>query len=381
MRILFVLENYHPFIGGAEVLFKNLCEGLSGRGHEITVLTTRHRGTAERESINGVNVIRINVPRSGARYWFTFLSIGAAIRLALRADIVHTTTYNGAFPAWLAARMAGKKCVITVLEILGKHWKEMMAMNALISWLHRFLEKIIVRLPFNHIVAISQYTSSCLQELGVGSRRISVIYPGIDYNLFDRSKADRASIRNKLGIGDEFIYFYYGRPGISKGVEYLVKAIPLVSGKIMNSRLVMLLAHEPKDGYERIRSMIDSMGMSDRVLLLDPVPRDQLPSYVAAADCVVVPSISEGFGFSAAEACALGVPVVASNIASLPEVVSGKHLLVEPRNPQAIAFAVEAVYNSKVNFTDHKTFKWSDCVDQYERLNSRLSGAVQGENR
>ena len=58
--------------------------------------------------------------------------------------------------------------------------------------------------------------------------------------------------------------------------------------------------------------------------------RSELQSYIAASDCIVVPSLSESFGFAAAEACAMGKPIVASNVASLPEVVSARFILIEP---------------------------------------------------
>lgn len=379
MKTLFILENYYPHIGGAEVLFRNLCEGLAARGHEITVVTTHQPGTPKREVLGGVELIRITTPHRAARYWFTFLAIGSAIRLAPRYDLIHTTTYNGAFPAWLAARLSGKKCVITVLEIIGEHWKEMTGMNFVISWLHRFLERRVVSLHFDRYIAISEYTAACLRRSVTDSSKIMVIYPGIDYALFDPAKADRTGIRKSLGIGNEFIYLYYGRPGISKGADYLVQAVPLISGKIGNSKLIMILASEPADGYEQVKKWITALKIQDRVKILDPVPRQQLPSYIAAADCVVVPSLSEGFGFSAVEACAMEIPVVASNVASLPEVVSGKHVLVVPRSPQAIALGVEAVYNNRANSTGKKSFKWADCIKQYEKLGSRLSGAAEGD--
>ncbi len=367
MRILFVLENYYPFIGGAEVLFKNLCEGLADKGNDITVITTRLPGTPEKERIHKVSVIRVRTPRKASRYWFTFLAIPLSIRLAGRADIIQTTTYNGALPALIAAKVRHKKCIITVHEIIGRRWKEMPGMNVISARLHRLLEMVIVRFPFDRYIAVSQFTANCLNNLGINTRKIQAIYNGIDYVLFDPAKTDRDTIRKKLGIRDEFACLYYGRPGISKGVEYLVRAVPLISERISNSRFILLLAHEPSDGYEHVRRLIDKLGIQDRIILVDPVPRDQLPSYIAAADCVVVPSLSEGFGFSAAEACAMGVPVVASNVASLPEVVSGKYMLIEPKSPQAIALGVEAVYNNEATLSEKKIFGWPDCIKQYEK--------------
>jgi D-inositol-3-phosphate glycosyltransferase len=368
MRILFVLENYYPFIGGAEVLFKNLCEGLAERGNDVRVITTLIPGTPEKETINKVNIIRVRTPRKASRYWFTFLAVPLSVRLAGQADIVHTTTYNGALPALIAAIVKHKKCVITVHEIIGRRWNEMPDMSAISAWLHRLLEFIIARLPFDRYVAVSHYTADCLNKLNMNMRKILVIYNGIDYVLFDPSRSDRDTVRENLNICNRFAYLYYGRPGVSKGVEYLVQAVSLISEKITNSRLILLIAHEPSDRYENVRGLISKLGVQDRIILIDPVPRDQLPSYIASADCVVVPSLSEGFGFSAAEACAMGVPVVASDVASLPEVVSGEYVLVEPKSPQAIALGVEAVYNKKVTCSERKIFRWSDCIDQYEKL-------------
>ena len=369
MKILFVLENYYPFIGGAEVLFKNLCEGLAGRGHNVTVLTSLLPGTLPAENINGVAVRRIRLPSRGRRYWFSFAAIPQAVKLAGQADFVHTTTYNGAFPAWLAARLRKKPVIITVLEIIGPLWSKLEGMNKLSSFLHRLLERMIIGLPFDRDIAISRYTAGCLQLYGVKDDRISTIYPGINYSLFNPVTARGKLVRKQLDIADDqFVYMYFGRPGISKGIDYLIKAVPLIATVIANSRLLLILSREPADGFQRVISLIKDMDIGDRVILIDPVPRDVLPDYIAASDCVVVPSLSEGFGFTAAEACAMGVPVVASNIASLPEVVSGKYVLIRPGDHVAIGDGVSAVYNKRYITSDTIMFLWERSITDYITL-------------
>src|SRR5207248_9511256 len=104
---------------------------------------------------------------------------------------------------------------------------------------------------------------------------------------------------------DDFVYLYYGRPGISKGVEYLVAAIPLVRRRLPSSRAVLIIAREPADRYRSIVRRIRELNLDAAVRVLDPRPRSDLADYVGSADCVVVPSLSEGFGFTAVEACAL----------------------------------------------------------------------------
>ena len=118
--------------------------------------------------------------------------------------------------------------------------------------------------------------------------------------------------------------------------------------------------------------MIKELGVKDNVILHDPVSHKELPSYVKTADCVVVPSLAEGFGFTAAEACAMGKPVVASNTTSLPEVVSGKYVLVKPRSPEGIASGVEMAYNKKYIKTKLKKFLAEDNIKNYLKLYKEL---------
>lgn len=374
MKVLFVLENYFPFIGGAETLFKHVCEGLAARGHEVTVITGIQPGAPVFENINGVAIHRVKCPRRGMRYWFTFLAIPLAFKLAKRADIIQTTTYNGAVPAWLSSRLRGKKCVITVHEVIGEGWRSMMGMGRFKAWLHQTLERVIVTLPFDRYISVSGYTGERIERYGVRRDRVTVVYNGIDYEMFDPLRARGQAVREKLGLKDNFVYLSYGRPGISKGLEYLIRAIPLITEKAPHARLLMILGRQPVEGYKKITDLIRSTGVADRLTLLDPVPREELSSYIAAADCVVVPSISEGFGFTAIEACAMGKPVVASNVASLPEVISGTSVLVEPANPAAIACGVDTVYRGNAVRTPEKRFPWSVCVEGYEKVYFELTG-------
>jgi len=374
MNILFVLEYYPPHVGGAEVLFKILCEGLASKGHDITVVTLRLPNTPAFEVINNVKVHRMKAPNKGARYWFTFLSIPKVFQLSRQADLIHTTTYNGAFPAWLAGKLRRKICVITVHEVFGSHWGELVGMSWISAKLHQLLERLIVALSFHKYISVSRYTVNCLIRFGVSPQKIAVVHSVIDYDLFNPEKTDGKVVRQKLGLSNEFVYMYYGRPGISKGVEYLVQAAPLIKKKIPNSKLLLILANDPKDRYENIKHMIKDLDIKDSVILLEPVSRNVLPNYIAVADCVVVPSLSEGFGLTAAEACAMGKPVVASNVASLPEVVSGKYVLVEPRSSEAIAEGVERVYKGETENSSRKIFSCDECVEGYLRVYQELVG-------
>ncbi len=76
-------------------------------------------------------------------------------------------------------------------------------------------------------------------------------------------------------------------------------------------------------GYQRLINIIRELKISKQTIFHPPVKWAEIPAYIKAADCVIVPSLAEGFGFAAAETCAMDVPLVATNTTSLPEVVSG----------------------------------------------------------
>lgn len=368
MKIVFVCEYYPPHIGGVEIVFNQLAQGLAKEGHDCHVVTCKLPGTSDYEEIEQVKIHRVKVPSKGDRYWFTFLAIPKVFTLAKGVDLIHTTTFNGAFPAWVVSKLLRKKCVITVHEVWCPLWTSLAHMSWFSAQLHQFLERAIISLPFDKHISISKYTRDRLRSSGIKDEKSAIIYNGIDYELFNPSRADGEKIRKKLQLESEFIYMYYGRPGASKGLEYLILAIPIISKEIPNSRSLLILANDPKERYEHIKRMINDLNIEDKVVFLAPVPRDELPSYIEAADCVVIPSLSEGFGFTAGEACAMEKPVVASNVASLPEVVSGKYVLVEPRNPEAIAKGVEKVYRGETENSRRKIFSWDECVRKYLKV-------------
>src|SRR3989344_192764 len=147
MRVLFVLENYMPHVGGAEIVFKNLAESFAEKGFHVDLITHRLKNTKTFEVMNGVRVHRVRCFDS--RYLFTFFSIPLVIRLAKKADIIHTTTFNGAPPAWVGARLAGKKCIITVHEVWVNRWRQLTDHSFVSAFIHNFLEKMIYFLPFD----------------------------------------------------------------------------------------------------------------------------------------------------------------------------------------------------------------------------------------
>ena len=140
MKILFILELYYPNIGGIEKLFKSLAEKLVEQGYEVTVITTRFRKDLPvREEINGVHIKRL---RMSSRFLFTFFGVFSMLKEARHCDIIHTTSYNAAFPARIAGWITGKKVIITFHEVWGKLWFRLPYTNSISKILYYTYEKL-----------------------------------------------------------------------------------------------------------------------------------------------------------------------------------------------------------------------------------------------
>lgn len=341
-RFLFVLEHFPPYIGGVETLFGHLVTKLVSQGHDVKVVTSKIAGTASREVWNGATIVRVATPPFFVRYAFTLLAIPHAIRHARGVDIVHTTLYNAAPAGWFAAKFSGACSVLSVLEVFGPQWHALPGMGRVSAILHRLFEWAALRLPFDHFVCISEFTRDRLVSMIRTPReRTSVVYPAVDYSFWNRDRFTPAPLRKELGLSDDcFVYLYFGRPGVSKGVEYLIDAAALVAPKMPNSRLVLILGKDPQTQVRRIRARIEHHGLSEHVVLVDPLPREKLATWLLAADCIVVPSISEGFGYSAVEAAAIGCKVIATRGHSVEEVIPEGAIFVPARDPEALANAI-----------------------------------------
>lgn len=181
-----------------------------------------------------------------------------------------------------------------------------------------------------------------------------------------------AELRQELGLEGTYSVLYFGRPGISKGLEYLIDALPMAAREIPNLKAVLIVSGDDKERSDSMRNKIRETGMENRIVWIPGVKYVELREHLSAVDAVVVPSLVEGFGFSAAETCALGKNLVYSNAAALPEVVFGNVVPAEPANPADIARAIVDMRNGKGQDISRKTFSWDSNVEALENIYANI---------
>ena len=370
LRLLYVLDNYWPNVGGAERGFKALCEGMVRRGHSVTVLTSRLAGTPPEETVGGVKIVRVG--RNDNRYVFSAMGIAPACRLAAEADIVHSGTFNAAPVASIAGMLTRKPTVLTVFETWIGRWRDFSDFPSWKATLHDVAERAIFAFPFDRYIGISHSTSRRIAEVVPLARdRTSTVYFDFDPAPWREAIPDR-SIRDRLTQHDAFLIVGYGRPGTSKGFAYLVDAFHAIRERVPHARMALVLNQTPQ--YARALEELKARA-PDGVTFVPSLPFRDLISLVSSANCVVVPSLTEGFGYTTLEACATGVPVVASDTTSIPEVIGGRYAMVAPRDASAIARAVVDVSQGIANERPLPAFPLTETLEGCETIYRQLLAA------
>ena len=360
MNLLFLCDHYFPYIGGAEIVNRAVAEYFAKK-YCVSVVSKKFKGLNDKRSeINQVHIYRTaDVPR----LLHSAVCYMRAAKLARSADVILSATYaSGLAGHWLAQRLK-KKSVLLVHEILDENWKFIKQLHLLYYWYERY----IVTRKFDRYIAVSQYTKRKLIKYGIREDRISVIYNGMDKSLF-YPRPVKAELRQKISGDTEFVYLFFGRPRGYKGLEYLLRAVPDISNKIPGSKLILLLGREPPQEYQQTLQLIDQLSIRENIVLLEPVSRELLPDYINIADAVVIPSLSEGFGYAAVESCMLGKTVVVTDAGSLPEVVFGNVVMIKKADVQSVTDGVYRAYKGEYTIIPHKSFRWEDSLKEYDEV-------------
>jgi len=372
-KVLMVLDFFPPHRGGVESLFDELSRGLASLGHQVTVVTQQLPGTRPTETAGNLKIKRVRT--FGRRSLFPLLAVPSAVRLARQSDIIQTSTYFSAAPAKCAGCLANKPVVLTVHEVSGKDWSRYTGLSGIQAWILRLVEAVVLRMRFHRYVCVSESTNKRAVAAGVPASKTRTVYNGVDEDWWGEGGRNREKLRERFGFSGRFVYLFYGRPGFSKGLEYLVQAVPCIAESVPQSLFFAIVSQDEtyRSRLNRIEAMSKGLRAKDQMRMIPSVSKEELTDYVYAADCVVVPSITEGFGLCVAEACAMGRPVVASETTSIPEVVSGKYRLVEPRNPKSIAEGLVAGSRGQWETAPARHFPWEETVQGYLKVYEELA--------
>jgi glycosyltransferase involved in cell wall biosynthesis len=363
--ILFVLEYFAPHLGGVETLFFQLAKELVHRGTPVTVLTSWFDPSLPKEEVaDGIRIIRVPARN---RYLFTLMALPTAIRLARKSKLIHTTTYNAAVPALIAGLIAKRKVLITVHEVWDDLWFRLPWMGKISASLHFLFEWMLLKLPFDHFVAVSGFTKASLIKSGIPAHRIDVIYNGLDY-----AKLGRYAAASPLKKGEEMHFVYYGRLGHSKGIDLIIRAGAIFLEAHHEATIELIVPRSPARFRRKVEQAAGGLPVAKRMIFTDSLPREELFERLLKATAVLIPSYREGFCFAAAECAALGIPVISSEQGALIETTGGRVIRMKAMTPDALAEAMHLAVMGAWEEKPEQRFPLEDQVNDYLALYPRL---------
>jgi glycogen synthase len=316
----------NPWVGGGgSVRAREIYRRLAGRV-DATVATGRFPGARDAR-VDGVRYVRLGAARPYA--WSRLTYARAAERLLRDAE------YDAAvldFSAYAPVRVpAGRPVGVTVHHLTGPtagaRWSR--PVGGVVARVERLLLRRGGRFS-----ADSRATAIQLAEIVGPGVPIDVIGAGVDDRLFALSRRPEGWV------------LYFGRLDVhQKGLDTLLHAV----ARLARARgdVELRVAGRGRDG-DAVRRLARALGVERHVRVLGAVSDDARLALLAGAAVQAMPSRFEGFGLAAAEAMAAGVPLVATHVGSLPEVLDAPRggVLVPPDDPAALADALGRLLDS-----------------------------------
>lgn len=235
------------------------------------------------------------------------------------------------------------------------------------------------------IVAVSEFTKQdIVRQYGIDPEKIDVVHNGAHQGYKPLSFEEKQAVKQQYTDGKQY-FLFTGSLHPRKNVINLLKAFVKFKRR-QRSPMKLVIVGRMAWLSKEIQEAKDKMPFKDEVVWLGYVDLEELVKITAAAYAMVYPSLFEGFGIPILESLNTGVPVIASDTSSMPEVLGEAGLLVDPNDVESIATAMEKMYKDetlrarfvRVAEVQSVKFSWDKsavllydsmmkCLDRHER--------------
>jgi len=344
---------------GAEYLLLETTQRLIASGWDIRVICFRQDEIISEYISRGIPATCLGLRKGDPR---TFVQLIHYINL-YKPVILHTHLFEAEVFTWLSVLTKPKLPVVTTRHSVNQF--RLVRVNRLLNY--------FVNIRTSRIIAISNAVKNfCIVHEGIKKNKLKVIHNAIDLKKFSFiSEKEKGWLKQKYNITGYPVVGTVGRLIDIKGHRYLLDAwVKIV--KIYDTALLLVIGEGPL--YYKLQSQAKQLGIENHVKLCGWRPRTEISGLLGCFDVFVLPSLIEGFGIAILEAMATGVPVVATDVGGLPEIIQDRvtGLLVPPRDADSLEKAILEVLRSSdlhrklVKSARHQVEK-NFSIDKYVR--------------
>jgi glycosyltransferase involved in cell wall biosynthesis len=384
MKILEVLTYYRPHVSGLTIYVERLSRSLARQGHEVTVLTSQYdRGLARRESVAGVNIVRVPVAFRVSKGVIMPTFGPLAWKMARGADVIHLHLPQFDAPGVaLRGRLFGKPVVLTYhcdLELPPGLFNRVV--NQVVNGMNRLAGYLAD--------AVVTYTRDYAENSPFLARyigdKLHVIPPPVE--LAPCSAEAAQHFRHKHKLNGCLTIGISARVAAEKGIEVLLNALPTVLAAHPNTQV--LHANPNTLGEEAYAAHLQPLieRFRGHYRQLGALHGEELSAFYRNLDCLVVSSLNstESFGLVQVEAMLHGVPVVASNLPGVrqPVTMTGMGEVTPIGDATALGEAITRILADKASFVREPavigaSFSPETTAAEYIRLFEQL---LRGDRR
>jgi glycosyltransferase involved in cell wall biosynthesis len=277
--------------------------------------------------------------------WTAYWGLHGALGVLPPPGVRDAEVYHSPLDPLPPPRRTGRaRRFLTVYDLVAQLHPEWLT-PALVAAMHRAWDSLR---PDDWVVTISEATRADLCALrGMDPARVFVTLPGADPEVFHPvdDPEEIARVRARYGIPEGPYLLSLNTLEPRKNLDHALRAFAALVRQEKVRDLSFVLVGGRGWKYEGILAALDDAGAArGRVVLAGFVPDADLAALYGGATAFVYPSLYEGFGLPPLEAMGCGVPVIASNTSSLPEVVGDAGIMVDPRDGEALSQAMLSLY-------------------------------------
>lgn len=385
LRILIALQYYLPHRTGYNLYVQRVAEALAQRGHQVTVLTARHKIDLPRdETINGVRIVRLWAPIRVSRGMVMPMYPLALWRFLKHTDVVwlHLPMLETALIAFMAKWR--KRGIIATHHgdlLLGKGLKNRF-IQSFVFFLYRLMAERVHRIiGYSHDYADHSYYLQPYRD------KVSIIYPPI---IIPKPQSERVmELRQRWGGEDGGpIIGYAGRFVKEKRPDLLIRSLDTINQEYPNARIVFAGEYDIRyeDTWEESQPLVRRY--HDQLVFLGLITNSQaMANFYAACDVLVLPSDTECFALVQVEAMLCGTPIVMTDTPGgrvpVRETQMGK--IVPRGDAEAIGQAVIDIMRNPKEYSRSReeiatVFNFKETVDRYEKHLRNAAQAATSEN-
>ncbi len=344
MKILYLIQRFLPYIGGAENHLHQIVKRLPSN-YEASVIT--FGPNTEKYQINEIPVKSYRGLRFHWGSGFTTLSHGMIKDLLrMRPDIIHAHTYGFAHTDFssIVSKIKNIPLVVTT------HYDRSKTNQVSKILLRELYDNIIGRMTLklaNKIFAATNYEKKFLiSKFSLNDEKICVIPNGVEYNKF-KNLPNPESMISQYDLHESKIALFVGRIEEKKGLQYLLQATPKIVSEFPDLKILIV---GPDWGYQsELKKIAEKLKIEKLIIFTGQLNDFDLLKAYNLSDFTVLPSLGEATGLTILESMAAGRPIVASRLPTISEFVENEKdgMLFEPGNPEKLAISIISLMSNQ----------------------------------